>query len=65
MQRRHIEIIAEAMNKSISRFSHSPNGPWTVSEQSKRDCEDLADAFRADDINFDRKQFLKVCGIED
>lgn len=65
MQRRHFELIAEALRASISRTSNSPNGPWTVTEQGRRICEDLADALNQTNPNFNRARFLRACGVSD
>jgi len=65
MQRRHFEVIAEALRASISRFSNSPTGPWTMREEGRRICEDMADALAGTNPNFNRARFLRACGVED
>jgi hypothetical protein len=65
MQRRHFEVIANALNKSISRFSNSPSGPWYMKEEGRAICEDTADALASTNPNFNRSRFLAACGVED
>lgn len=65
MQRRHFELIAESLKKSSHHFSNSASGPWTMSEASRRVCEDLADALGGTNPQFNRARFLKACGVSD
>lgn len=65
MQRRHFEMIAGSLRASISRFSANPNGPWTVGEEGRRICEDLADALAGTNPDFNRSRFLRACGVEE
>lgn len=63
LQRRHFEMIARALKLSISHYADNLNGPWTVSDEGRVICEDMADALRATNPNFDHERFLQACGV--
>lgn len=60
MTKKHYEMVAECFRWNPPR---DPNGDPEVKRHHEMLADELAEAFRSDNPNFDRERFLKACGV--
>lgn len=69
MTKKHFELIAELLNRHVTRTTPTNIGPsFFMAEESKRQgaenvARDMADLFKEFNPLFDVERFLKACGL--
>lgn len=61
MTKQDFELIAEVFNDAVQRMSPDPAGD--IAFMHRVLAEDMADALRTTNHNFDRDRFLAACGV--